>query len=58
MAYAVVVWLGLAQTALFLFSISPLMVLWVVFRILKDPHPVEIRFEDEFYQDGSRPRSS
>lgn len=36
---------------LFLLSLSPVVVLWVAYRILKDPHPSGHTFEDRFYED-------
>jgi len=41
-----------------LFSLSPLLVLYVVYKVLKDPHEVKESFEEHFYQDGSHPRST
>lgn len=39
-----------------LFSLSPLMVIYVVYKVLKDPKEVEVTFEDHFYQDSKKPR--
>lgn len=38
------------------FSLSPLVVLYVVYKVLRDPQEVQVSFEDHFYQDGSHPR--
>jgi len=55
-AYAISVLFGYIQAALFFFSISPIVVLHMVFKILRDPQEVKVSFDDEFYQDGSHPR--
>ncbi len=55
-AYAICVLFGYIQAALFFFSVSPLVVLHMVYKILKDPHEVQVSFDDEFYQDGKHPR--
>lgn len=54
--YAASVLMGLERAALFMFSLSPLVVLYVVYKILKDPKEVTLTFEDHFYQDGRFPR--
>ncbi len=55
-AYAVSVLFGHYPTAIFFFSASPFVVMYVVYRVLKDPKEVTVTFEDQFYQDGSHPR--
>lgn len=54
--YAASVLMGYERAALFLFSISPIVVLYVVYKILKDPKEPSLTFEDHFYQDGTQPR--
>lgn len=54
--YAISVLAGFIPAALFLFSISPLVVIFAVYKILKDPKEASVTFEESFYQDGSHPR--
>ncbi|MGY6560502.1 MAG: hypothetical protein ACXITV_00185 [Luteibaculaceae bacterium] len=39
----------LNQLAMFLFSLSPVIVIWMVIRVLKDGKPSEKTFETDFY---------
>lgn len=55
-AYALSAILGIDPLVMLFFSLSPLMVLYVVYKVLKDPHEVEETFEEHFYQDRSHPR--
>ncbi len=32
--------------------ILPVLTIWMVIRILKDPHETDMKFEDQFYQDS------
>lgn len=57
LAYMISILFGYIQAALFFFGTSPLVVLHLVYKVLKDPQEVTVTFEDEFYQDGSHPRS-
>ncbi|MDR9374588.1 MAG: hypothetical protein RI565_06945 [Schleiferiaceae bacterium] len=50
-AYALAVLIGWYATALFLFSVSPLVVLYVVYKVLRDPQEVTQTFDQHFYQD-------
>lgn len=50
-AYAITALFGWIPGALFFFSTSPLIVLWVVYKVLKDPIEVRETFEEQFYQD-------
>lgn len=55
--YVASVFIGHIQAALFFFGLSPVIVIWLVYKVLKDPKEVKVTFEDEFYQDGSHPRT-
>lgn len=55
-AYALSAILGIDPLVMLFFSLSPLMVLFVVYKVLKDPHEVEETFDEHFYQDRSHPR--
>lgn len=41
-----ILWFGM-----FLFSISPFFIIWMVYCILKDGVPSELTFEEKFYED-------
>jgi membrane protein implicated in regulation of membrane protease activity len=56
-AYALAVLFGWVPAALFLFSVSPLVVLYTVYKVLKDPEEVQDTFEDKFYQDSDYERN-
>lgn len=49
--YALAALMGWVAAALFLFSISPLVTVYLVYRVLRDPHEVEQTFDQYFYQD-------
>lgn len=55
-AYALSAIIGWEPMAMLFFSLSPLVVIWVVYRVLRDPQEVKVTFEDHFYQDESHPR--
>jgi hypothetical protein len=40
-----------ARWAIMLFSLSPLPVLWMVYRVLRDGTPSEFSFKEKFYDD-------
>lgn len=50
-SYALAALMGWVAAALFFFSISPLVTLYVVYRVLRDPQEVEETFDQYFYQD-------
>jgi len=56
-AYALSVLFGWVPAALFLFSTSPLVVLYTVYKVLKDPNEVQDTFEEKFYQDSEYQRN-
>jgi hypothetical protein len=56
-AYALSIFVGHTQAALFLMGLSPLVVLYTVYKVLRDPNEVKVTFEDHFYQDEKFPRS-
>lgn len=56
-AYAISIFLGHTQAALFLMGVSPLVVLYTVYKVLKDPKEVKVTFEEHFYQDQKFPRT-
>jgi hypothetical protein len=37
--------------------ILPILTIWMVIRILKDPYEPDMKFEDQFYQDSKIMRS-
>ncbi|MEL6562384.1 MAG: hypothetical protein AAFQ94_29715 [Bacteroidota bacterium] len=46
-------WFGM-----FIFSVSPVFIIWMVYRILKDGVQSDLKFEDRFYEDyGDRLKS-
>lgn len=49
--YAVFALFGFLPGALFLGTSSPMMILYVVYKVLRDPHEAEGTFEESFYQD-------
>ncbi|GEM_PF-1711779 len=51
-SYALSILFGWIPAALFLFSTSPIMVLYVVYKVLRDPNEVQETFEEHFYQDS------
>jgi membrane protein implicated in regulation of membrane protease activity len=57
-AYSLSVLFGWIPAALFLFSTSPLVVLYVVYKVLKDPEEVQQTFEEHFYQDSEYRRNA
>ena len=56
-AYALSVLFGWVPAALFLFSTSPIVVFYTVYKVLKDPDEVQDTFEDKFYQDHAYQRN-
>jgi len=50
-AYLISILFSWYAAALFFFATSPLMVIYTVYKVLRDPHEVEQKFEDQFYQD-------
>lgn len=57
--YALAVMLTLLQWALLLFSLSPLLLLFMAYRILKDPKPHSgATFDEKFYEDLDYTRNS
>jgi membrane protein implicated in regulation of membrane protease activity len=42
---------GLPALAVLLFSLSPIVVIWMVYRVLKDGEPSQYTFEEVFYED-------
>lgn len=40
-----------ARWAIMLFSLSPLPVIWMVYRVLRDGKPCEFSFKEKFYDD-------
>lgn len=44
--------------ALFFFGSSPLMVIYVVYKVLRDPKEVEVTFDEHFYQDHPYKRNN
>ncbi len=56
--YAVAVMLSATQAAILLFSLSPIIVVYVAYRILKDPEPHSgATFDDKFYEDSDYTRT-
>ena len=49
--YALAALMGWVAAALFFFSVSPLVTLYVVYKVLKDPREVKQTFDQYFYQD-------
>lgn len=49
--YALSILIDWTAAALLLVSLSPIMVLWVAYRTLKDPEHPEETFQDKFYED-------
>ena len=43
--------MGMNSMVLILFGLSPLVVIWMVYRVLKDGEPSEKHFEQHFYED-------
>jgi hypothetical protein len=41
-----------------IFTLSPLVVLWLVFSVLMDKHQIEKTFDDYFYQDADMRRNT
>jgi hypothetical protein len=39
------------RLAIFLFSLSPLPLIWMVYRVLRDGQPSAYTFKDKFYED-------
>ncbi len=46
-----------ARWAIMLFSLSPLPVLWMVYRVLRDGTPSALTFKEKFYEDHSYVRA-
>ncbi len=55
--YALAVLLGTAQIAILLFSVTPIVVVYVVWRTLRDAEQPEATFEEQFYQDRPEKRA-
>lgn len=55
-AYSISILAGQVQAAFFLMGISPLLVLFTVYKVLRDPKEVKIEFKEHFYQDQRFPR--
>lgn len=51
LTYAAFVFLNMERCALFLFGLSPVMVIYVAYKILKDPHTPTHNFDEKFYED-------
>jgi len=49
--YSIVIVSSFTQGALFLVGLSPLLVIWLVLRTLKDPYTPTHTFEERFYED-------
>lgn len=56
-AYALTILAGWIPAALFFFSTSPLLTLYVVYKVLRDPQEVQERFDEQFYQDSAYRRN-
>ncbi len=57
--YAIAVMLSAEQAALLLCSLSPIVVVFMAYRILKDPEPHSgATFDDKFYEDSNYKRNS
>lgn len=50
-AYALCALTGMGNLALLLFSLSPLVVIYLCLKILRDDEPVKKTFDESFYQD-------
>jgi hypothetical protein len=46
-----------ARWAIMLFSLSPLPVIWMVYRVLRDGTPSEYTFKEKFYDDHNYVRA-
>lgn len=57
-AYALSLIYGLIPAALFFVSASPLVVLYTVYKVLKDPEEPQQSFEEFFYQDWQYRRNN
>lgn len=44
--------------ALFLVSLSPIVIIWLAVKTLKDPNPSQNTFSDKFYEDYEYRRNS
>ena len=55
--YALAILFNWARPAILLVSLSPIMVLWVAFKILTAPYKSEHTFEERFYEDYDYERS-
>lgn len=51
--YSIAVLFSTEQIALLLFSMSSIMLLYIVWRTLRDSKQPEVTFEEQFYQDRS-----
>lgn len=51
LAYLISILFNWYAAALFFFSTSPLMVIYTVYKVLRDPKEVEQTFDEYFYQD-------
>ncbi|WP_417591036.1 hypothetical protein [Owenweeksia hongkongensis] len=49
--YSIVIISSFTQGALFLLGLSPVLVIWLVFKTLKDPYTPTHTFEERFYED-------
>ena len=55
--YLLSIYMDWTQVALLFFGLSPAVVLYLVYKVLKDPKAVSVTFEDQFYQKRSHPRT-
>ncbi len=49
--YAVLAWFAFDTAVLAMFAVSPFLVLWVIYRVLKDGQPSGRSFNEHFYDD-------
>ncbi len=57
--YAIAVMFSAEQLAILLFGLSPIVVVFMAYRILKDPEPHSgATFDDKFYEDSNYKRNS
>ncbi len=56
--YVISIFLNWTWLALLLVSLSPLLVIWLVYRVLKDPYASTHTFEDRFYEDNEYRRNN
>lgn len=56
--YGLAVLFNWTIAAMILVSLSPIMVIWLAVKTLKDPNPSQETFEDRFYEDSDYRRNS